>query len=225
MRSDEERRKAGAKLQQSIIPSSYITNNLPLVASLLASFASLIPCSSIAVTDRNVALNSPLYSSRVIGCRVISRPLPWGAANFTHVSSIFDTMGLSTKTNFVDLIIAVDIAYQRPGLTPHFELFLETILRIFDLSSQPNPHASSKGQGRKKKKGKPKEEEVRRGYVGSELSRQSETRGNRDSHSSCTRLTFYFFAGATDQGDYLPLWSSSPNVDIRRPPQHRLRAL
>lgn len=66
-------------------------------------------------------------------------------------------MQQATKTHFVDIIIAIDIAYQRPGLPPHFDLFLETMNRILELSSRPDPNAA-KGQGRKKKKGKMKEE-------------------------------------------------------------------
>ena len=54
-----------------------------------------------------------------------------------------------TKTDRLDLVLAVDIAYQRPGVEPHFDKFLETLLRVYELSGS---RSAKQGPGRKKKK-------------------------------------------------------------------------
>ena len=75
--------------------------------------------------------------------------LPWGKDNFGRVEEAFDDMLERTKTDRLDLVLAVDIAYQRPGVEPHFDKFLETLLRVYELSGS---RVAKQGSGRKKKK-------------------------------------------------------------------------
>ena len=112
-------------------------------------------CVTSAVTDANVRRNASLYSSKTGGSRVFSRNLPWGSANLSHVDEVLSLMKEKTKSDFVDLVIAVDIAYQRPGLEPHFDKFMETLMYIIEKSSSSSSNQKvDGGRGRKKKKKK-----------------------------------------------------------------------
>ena len=95
------------------------------------------------ITKRNVEANAV-----VVKGRAKAMPLPWGEEYFGRVEELFEEMTLKTKTDRVDLILAVDIAYQRPGLEPHFHKFLQTLLKIHSLSGASKPQS---GPRRKKK--------------------------------------------------------------------------
>ncbi|GMH86873.1 hypothetical protein TrST_g12256 [Triparma strigata] len=111
------------------------------------------------VTKVNVEINRELYSGKGgSNSRVVAMAVPWGEENFGLVDAVFSKMVEDTKTSKLDVIVAVDIAYQRPGMPPHFEWFLETMKYIYEVKCQAQG-GNGEGGGRKKKKGKGKEAE------------------------------------------------------------------
>ncbi|GMH75661.1 hypothetical protein TL16_g06831 [Triparma laevis f. inornata] len=105
------------------------------------------------VTKVNVELNKGAYTPKGGISRVNAMPGNWGEDYLNHFDSIFARMECDTKSKKLDCIIAVDIAYQRPGMPPHFEWFIESIRYIYEFKCDVVL------QGGRKKKGKNKVDE------------------------------------------------------------------